>query len=198
MAVLGSGLASSWLDENEPTRNISIRHLKDFPLPSEPTTLQSLASVADALASALAADEDAHVAPLAAELESTVNDAYRLSDSARRLIAKRLSGATAPEGVVRYLSDDTPGPSTSLDSDIPSFGHVLRVTEDGLTVWISGVSDYSGIDIAPPLQIPGWLCREGSDFTIRGRFDDLNSARYGFHRADWLSEDELISLRSGA
>jgi hypothetical protein len=110
------------------------------------------------------------------------------------LIAKRLAGAPAFEGAVRYPAKPEVTQARE-SSDLPSFGHVLEVNESGMRVWISGVTELSGAWIEAPLQIPGWLCREGLDFTIAGNYEDLKSARFGFHKADWLSDDDLTQPR---
>jgi N-6 DNA Methylase len=191
MAALGSGLASSWIDEHEPTRNISIRFLKEFRLPTDSDRLLRLAEVGDAMVNAVASQRIERIEQCALALETTVNDAYRLSAKARDLIAVRLAGAPAFEGVVRYPAE-SPRATPTEDIDIPSFGHVLEADENGVVLWISGVTELlSGVRLSPPLQIPGWLCRKGSDFTVRGSFENLGSARFGFHRADWLSDEEL-------
>lgn len=194
MAVLGSGLASCWVDENEPTRNISIRYLKEFPLPADPRSLIMLSQIGEEIVDAVASGEAERIKDSADRLEATVNDVYQLTPHARDLIAIRLAGAPAFEGVVRYPAKPEVT-QTREHSDLPSFGHVLEVNEDGIRVWISGVTEFSGTWIAPPLQIPGWLCREGADFTIMGDYSHLSSARFGFHKADWLSDEDLTQPR---
>jgi N-6 DNA Methylase len=196
MAILGSGLASCWMDENEPTRNISIQRIKSFPMPADAARIDMLADAGQAIAAAVISGTAKQLAHSATELEATVNRVYQLTPSARQLIADRLAGAPAPEGVVRYPDNHTVEPGThNEDSDVPSFGHVLETAEDGLLVWISGVTEESGMRITPPLQIPGWLCREGSDFTVAGSLDRLGVARFGFHRSEWLSDNELTIPR---
>jgi hypothetical protein len=194
MAALGSGLASCWLDENEPTRNISIRHYKEFPLPTDAASLHMLAQVGEDIVEAVASGDVERIKVSADRLETVVNNVYQLTPQSRDLIAKRLAGAPAFEGAVRYPAKPEVTQARE-SSDLPSFGHVLEVNESGMRVWISGVTELSGAWIEAPLQIPGWLCREGLDFTIAGNYEDLKSARFGFHKADWLSDDDLTQPR---
>lgn len=197
MAVLGSGLGSCWIDENEPTRNLSIRCLRLFPLPDDPQAIRKLAGAGEAMAHAMSDGNESLIQNRAVDLERVVNETYGLSPTARRSIANRLAGAPGFDGAVRYPLEESPFLySTNEGHDIPSFGHVLKVGDEGLVVWISGVTDLDGVQIEPPLQIPGWLCRSGVDFTVDGKLDNLTEARFGFHRTDWLSDDELMRPRT--
>jgi hypothetical protein len=211
MAALGSGLASCWIDEKEPTRNISIRYIKSFVLPSERAALRRLASIGNRMVDVVASGEQAVIEDCGRQLEATVNDVYKLTGAAKALISRRLEGAPAPEGAMRYrpVSND-PYPvaiETTKERDatqyaddahsgvsIPSFGHVLDVNEQGLRVWVSGITQEAGTWILPPPQLPGFLCRPGADFTVVDEENDLYTARYGFHLYEWLSVDALTPL----
>lgn len=200
MAVLGSGFGSCWIDENEPTRNLSIGCLKSLPVPRDIDRIAALAAVGARMAEAVSVSDPVRrsraIQGQAAELESVVNEAYQLSVSARELIAQRLAGARARDGSIRYPAPleshvHTLAGDPAETWEVPSFGHVLKVTEDNLVVWISGVTDYDGQAIGVPLQIPGWLCHAGADFTVSGDLSDPTDARFGFHLADWLTEEAL-------
>jgi predicted RNA methylase len=195
MAVLGSGFGSCWIDENEPTRNISIESIKQFPLPTNPVALQTLAAAGEFMASAVASGLEPTLIAAAAELEDAVNTAYQLTLRERRLIAKRLANAPAREDIIRYPAEDVGVDLGAHDADrgTPSFGHVIEANEDGLTLWVSGSTALSGVSVEAPLQIPGWLCRAGSDFVISGDIHNPGRAIYSFHRADWLTTSELTS-----
>lgn len=200
MAVLGSGFASSWVDENEPTRNLSIGCLKALPVPADPAHVANLMEAGARMAEAVAENNSVRgphaIQRRAEELESVVNDAYQLSGSARQLMARRLADARARDGSIRYptapaVADEVVTEGTVQGWDVPSFGHVLKVTDENLVVWISGVTDYGGQAIGVPTQIPGWLCRAGADFTVSGDLSKPAQARFGFHLADWLTEEAL-------
>ncbi len=131
MAALGSGLASCWIDENEPTRNISIRYIKAFPFPADGERISRLAQIGKLMVDAVASRVASDLAEAASRLEETVNDVYDLTDNSRMLIRERLAGSVSFEGVVRY----PPMRSSSLNfdpdvEDLPSFGNVLEATEE--------------------------------------------------------------------
>jgi N-6 DNA Methylase len=196
MAVLGSGLASSWIDENEPTRNISTHRVQAMPFPTDTALIEELAGAGRNMAAAIAGGAEKRIQAAGATLESTVNKVYRLSRDAQALIASRLAGAVAFEGLCRYqLVDEasgSPGMGGNLQ-DLPSYGQVLAAAEDGLRIWISGLTAVDGAAVPALPQIPGWLCEEGSDFKVEGNLSDLQGVKFGFHLSEWLTEEELAS-----
>jgi hypothetical protein len=194
MAVLGSGFVSSLIDEWEPTRNISTRRISSIPFPSNTNSIRALARVGIQVSAAVASQDSQKIAVANEILETTVNEAYRLSADVLKVIASRLAGAPGFDDFIQYpVAPDrasiTPEPRQLFD--VPSFGQVLSAGEDGLRVWISGVTGVEGISVAALPQIPGWLCDSGADFQIDGDLSDLHKARFRFHTYDWLTEDEL-------
>ncbi len=144
MAVLGSGLASCWIDENEPTRNISIRYVKVFPFPADRDSISLLANVGERIVNAVTTGTFDEMSAAATQLETVVNDMYRLTDEAKAIVRKRLAGAPAFEGVIRYPPTQRDAKeSESTVRDLPSFGQVLEADEQGLRVWVSGVTEVS-------------------------------------------------------
>jgi len=194
MAVLGSGLASSLIDETEPTRNISTRRIASIPFPRDIRSIRTLAGVGRQVSEAVAGGDDDRIASAVQELEGTVNQIYRLSPVAQAVIAKRLAGAPGFDGTIRYPAmDEQPAdvPKDRLSTDLPSFGQVLGAGEDGLLLWISGVTESEGVRVPAPPQIPGWLCEGGADFRVEGDLSNLQAAHFGFHVYDWLTEEDL-------
>lgn len=197
MAVLGSGMASCFIDENEPTRNISTRRIASIPFPSDTNNIRRLAEVGNLVSEAVAADNSDRVAFATSALEVAVNEIYRLQTDVRTVIAKRLAGAVGFDGAIRY----SPEPHKEIlrdrrSLDLPSFGQVLGAGEDGLVLWISGLTGIEGSHVPALPQIPGWLCEGGTDFRVEGDLSDLQSVRFSFHTYDWLTEDELTRPES--
>ena len=196
MAVLGSGFASCWIDENEPTRNISTTRIHSMPFPAEPALISRLSGAGKEMAAAVNSGKPRQVETCAINLENTVNDVYSLGPDTRRIIALRLADAVGFDGAVRYRSDVGAGVGPAKDEDrprIPSFGQVLKASEDGLQIWISGITDMTGENVSALPQIPGWLCKEGSDFRVEGDVSNIYRARFRFHLHEWLTEDQLTS-----
>ena len=199
MAVLGSGLASAWIDENEPTRNISTRRIASIPFPSDTDSIRILAAVGQEVSDAIATAKDKRIAYALGVLEETVNSIYRLPAEERNIIAKRLAGAPGFDGAIRYPATANTSGKTLHDSplpDLPSFGQVLNAGEGGLRLWISGVTEADGAHVSAPRQISGWLCESGLDFRVEGDLSDLRNIEFGFHSYDWLTEDDLTRSES--
>jgi N-6 DNA Methylase len=195
MAVLGSGLVSSLIDENEPTRNISTRRIAAIPFPTNADSIRELASIGHQVSEAVATDDRDRIADAVQRLEATVSQIYRLPEDARAVIAKRLTGAPGFDGTIRYAASSHGSAAGStedrLSIDVPSFGRVLEAGEDGLLLWISGVTAVEGAQVPALPQIPGWLCESGSDFRVEGDLANLHTAHFGFHAFEYLTEDEL-------
>lgn len=193
MAALGSGLASSLIDETEPTRNISTRRIASIPFPTDTRLILTLAEIGREVSEAAVAGDSRRIASAVIQLEITVNRIYRLPPAAQAIIAGRLASAPDFDDTVRYPAEDGQSAEVSRDRfpDLPSFGQVLGAGEDGLLLWISGVTGVEGARFPALPQIAGWLCKRGSDFRIEGDLSDLGKAHFGFHIYDWLTEDDL-------
>jgi N-6 DNA Methylase len=193
MAVLGSGMASCLIDETEPTRNISTRRIASIPFPGDTQSILTLADVGRQVSEAAVAGDSQRIASAVIQLETTVNRIYRLPPAAQAVIAGRLAGAPGFDGTVRYPAKDGQSTDVSGDgfSDLPSFGQVLGAGEEGLLLWISGVTGAEGARVPALPQIAGWLCKGGSDFRIEGDLSNLGAAHFGFHSYEWLTEDDL-------
>jgi hypothetical protein len=194
MAVLGSGLISSLIDENEPTRNISTRRIAEIPFPADTASIRELASTGARVTEAMATEDPKLMTAAVKMLEATVNRVYRLPEDARTVIGRRLAGAQGFDGTIRYPASEDSAVEFSTDrllGDVPSFGQVLGAGEDGLLLWISGVTAIEGTRVPALPQIPGWLCDGGSDFRVEGDLKNLREAQFGFHRYEYLTEDDL-------
>jgi len=200
MAVLGSGMASALIDESEPTRNISTRRIASIPFPGDTDSIRTLAAIGQKVSEAIASAQPDDITHALRTLETVISDVYRLPSDAQNVIAKRLAGVPGFDGTMRYVakledSGDIPD-DRHASFDLPSFGHVLNAGEDGLHLWISGLTETEGTHVPAPPQIPGWLCQSGSDFRVEGDLSDLQTIHFSFHSHDWLTEDELARPES--
>ena len=189
LAILGSGLAASWIDELEPRRNISSETYRSIPVPASSVALRELARAGENMVRAVSSNSSKRIRLASNELEDIVAHAYQLPKEAREAIQQSLGGYPAPEGIIRYQGLTAEQDFQRQSYGVPSFGTVLDATPDGIKVWISGVTDPDGQLIPTPLRAPGWICQAGTDFTISEDLSRLSSARFGLHLYDWLSED---------
>lgn len=190
LAVVGSGLASCWVDEREPGRNISPTTIQSLPFPVTPDSVLELAKAGRQMAQAASSGNSSSLQAAALSLEETITVVYGLTEDIVQVVSRSLENQPAPEGVIRYPAH-LHGPAVSRRGfEAPAFGHVLEADEHGLRVWVSGVTDDEGIRIKPPLRAPGWLCQAGVDFQVSGDLKDLMSARFSLHKFDWLPADE--------
>ncbi|WNM29076.1 N-6 DNA methylase [Streptomyces sp. Li-HN-5-11] len=190
LAVLGSGMASCWVDEREPGRNISPTTIQALPIPATRESLIELAKAGRKMSRAVASGKLSAMESAAIGLEETIAYVYGLTEDVVQVIRQSLQAQPAPEGVIRYACH---APSSEVSRSgfmAPTFGHVLEADEHGLRVWVSGVTDDEGVRMKPPLRAPGWLCQPGVDFQVSGDLKDLVSARFGLHTFDWLPTDE--------
>lgn len=186
LAVVGSGFVSAWLSEVEPTPNLSTRRIAAIPFPRHRADIERLADTGRR--AALSAGSAASLREKAVlRLESVINDVFRVTPEVKAIVAARLAGAPDASGIVRYAA-----PAQSQHSHVgslPSVGTVLSASENGFTIWVSGVTNDDGVSIAAPLQAPGWLCRPDRDFVIRNHSNGLESADYDLHRNEWMPTD---------
>lgn len=185
--VLGSGFAATFCATLGGARNISAGVLRSMPVPATPRVLRQLAAYgrrASELAGSGAALHD-----LLAEAEDAVWDAYGIPESDRAALTARLRGHDAPEGHPRYEHVNRLRPPAG--STLRRIGAVLAVGDDGLHVWVSGVTDEQGTTIPLPLRMPGWLARPGATFDVSGvdDVDDLMAGRYRLQPMAWSDLD---------
>ncbi|WP_165663100.1 HsdM family class I SAM-dependent methyltransferase [Mycobacteroides abscessus] len=190
MALLGSGLFSTWVDEQEPKRNIRSDTYRDFCVPAKPLAWLKLASAGRRLSLAVTRGDRNQIVAAGRALETTIARVYKMPAHIAALISESLDGAPAPEGALRYplptqQSHPTDHPLVE-PAERESFGEVMSVDESGLRVWISDITGDEGVTIPPPLNAPGWLCQRGVTFRVSGDLSDLRAARYRLHTYDWL------------
>lgn len=180
LALLGSRMASAWIDAYEPKRTIDIALLRAFPVPPPGAIWGVLTDAGRRLHGAAGTAE---IGELAAAIDALIESAYGVPEALRRSLDRAFGGTPAPEGTIRYPAQpvDESGESGSLNL----FGAVLSVGGGTLRLWVPGVTPDDGTEMELPVRFPGWLCREGSTFDIVGS-TDLMFAEYRFQARSWL------------
>lgn len=185
--VLGSGFAATYCATFGGARNISAKVLRSMPVPTAPRVLRQLAAYGRH-ASELAGSPLA-LHNLLVEAEQAVWDAYKIGESDRAALIARLRGHDAPEGLPRYSEAiSIPSPSAST---LRRIGVVLDVNEDGVRMWVSGVTSEQGAMVVLPVRMPGWLARPGATFDVSGvdTVEDLVAGRYRLQPMAWSDLD---------
>jgi hypothetical protein len=198
LAILGSGLASCWVDEREPGRNISPSIIQSLPVPTDPARLRKLAAAANKVRIAVESEKESDISAATTHLENVIASTYDLPEEILDVLRKGLEGLPGPEGGIRYPPIQ-PG-KVELNQrgvEVPAFGHVIEADEDGLLIWVSGVTNDEGIRIDPPLRASGWICEAGIDFQVAGNLKDLASAPMKLHTFDWLPDGEYGNSVAG-
>ncbi|WP_179279983.1 HsdM family class I SAM-dependent methyltransferase [Actinacidiphila glaucinigra] len=190
LAILGSGLASCWVDERAPGRNIPPSVIQSLPVPKDPLHLRKLAAAAKGVRAAVEGGKESEVSTATIHLEKVVASVYHLPAEILDLLRKALGGLPGPEGVIRYPIQSGKIENNHSGREVPAFGHVIEANEDGLLIWVSGVTSDEGMRINPPIRASGWICQAGIDFQVSGDLKDLASAPMKLHKFDWLPDGE--------
>jgi len=204
MALLGSAVASGWVDEVATKRSARTQDLKSLPVPRD-LDWGFLAALGRTLHEHHG--DPAGLAEPLLELDDAVMRFYRLPALTMAALGRRFAGRPAPEGLVRFRADET-APSWQAGAANPlsrrpgqgegwSPGTVLGVDAETVTLWVAGLTELAGVRLQVPARLPGALVREGATFEVEAdRETDLPHATYRFQRAAWMA-DEQIGL-SGA
>jgi N-6 DNA Methylase len=187
-AILGSGLASSWVAEREPRRNIASGVYRDLPLPTDKLAIHRLNEIGRHASEAVEHRDLSALEAIATKLEAVVAQVYQLDEVARAVIASNLLNRPAPEGVVRYLTRE-PADSNNMGRKFSSHGMVLDSRGDGVLLWVSGLTSDDGQWLPIPTKAPSWISRPGTDFSVVSDSGDLASASYFLHVSDWVAGD---------
>jgi N-6 DNA Methylase len=193
LALLGSGLASCWVDEQAVERNINTRVTGSLPVPSDPSVWTQLSELGRALAAA--AGDPSTLGSIVSDLEEAVWRIYSIEDPVRDVLTRRLAGFRAPEQAVRYPTEQyLLVPDIAEGDGITRFGSVLEVEGGRLRIWVPGITKDSGDWISVPPNMPGWMCRAGATFDVSGPTDDLTAARYHFQEFSYSELGEQTEL----
>ena len=185
-ALLGSAVASAWVDGQNTILNIHRKIILSLPLP--PGWLD-LADFGWRLA--LEARPSKASIQTTRELDDAVFELYGFSENEKRDLIDHMAGFTAPEGWERYSAPQLPIES---DSEERYYGATLAVDGDRLLLWAPGVTGDDGTWTRPPLAMPGAAARVGATFAAYGK--DLEQAIYGFQKMSFIDDESLTRQRS--
>lgn len=190
MALLGSGLASLWIDEHATKRSPSENNFLSLPVPRD-VRWRHLASLGRLLFEVH--DDPVLLHEAVQRLEEFIWDAYDLPKQAVSTLIRRLSLKQPPERGTRYPLVSEPEPTSHLE--IPTetrIGAVLSVEDDGIRLWINTVTPSSGMKVPLPERFPGCLMYEDATFeTDATTVDAVVHARYWLQRETWRDDEQL-------
>lgn len=195
MALLGSGVASLWVDEHATKRSANKTDLLGLPIPPN-TDWPTLASLGRQLVSSHA---DANRLEAATrKLESYVWQLYGLPDDVSSRLIARLSAAQPPEHTRRYPEASSIATNGNNYRTLPGtdgekrIGAVLEVRFDRVLLWVNTVTPMEGISVPVPKRFPGALLHEDATFeTDATTIDALPNARYWLQKETWRDDEQL-------
>lgn len=192
LALLGSRLASAWVDTYEPKRSIGTALLRSFPVPPPGPAWAVLSDAGRRLFAA--ADSDG-ISELARAVDGLIEAVYGLPDRVRDDLDSAFAGEVAPEGQVRYparrhdAGPDDAGQAAGRSPDRDLFGAVLAVDPPLIRIWIPGFTPENGVATELPRSFPGWLCSAGATFDVRIG-STLAGARYRYQPKAYMEFDD--------
>lgn len=191
-AVLGSSLASCWIDTLNAGRSITVAMLKGMPIPAAGDVWVELAragerAVSEAARGTLGSEE-------LVAIDRLVVAAYGLPSQAFTVLAEHFAGVPAPEGAARYPSPtpDVGCKQKEQGAVSRTFGTVLELAEDRVKLWISGVTSEDGEWGDIPASFPGSQLQPGATFNVEIVGRDVAHARFTYQSESYLNLDELI------
>jgi hypothetical protein len=192
MALLGSGLASLWIDEHATKRTPSESDFLSMPVPPG-INWPILESIGRQLFYA-GTDNTVLLQNVTPHLERVIWQMYGLAESTVELFSGRLSLKEPPEGGNRYhAAASLPRPVGVLEPGRePRIGAVLDVEKDGVRIWVNTVTSSDGLKMPVPLRFPGALVYPDATFeTDAHEEDELAYAQFWPQREAWRGDDEL-------
>jgi hypothetical protein len=184
LALLGSSVASCWIDTYETKLDISAQLLREMPVPASPKSWRELAAIGRKLFKYSGGDRRL---PLALnQLEKTVWRAYKLNDETIDALKCHFGGFSAPGGE-RFpapVNREYPEPAAPRH-----FGATIDAEDNRLRLWSPGFTSEDGDWINLPPRFIGWHCVPGATFEFYG--EDLASASFVFQRRAFRQETDL-------
>jgi predicted RNA methylase len=185
VALLGSAVASAWVDGHNTILNIHRKAILSLPLPPDWLSLSNLGRRL-----VLEAHDSDVSNETTRELDETVFNLYGLNQDEKRKLIAHMAGFPGPERSVRYAK---PHPLVGGNREPRHYGATLKVNGDSLLLWAPGVTDDDGVWINPPLAMPGAAAREGATFAAFGK--DLAEATYCFQEMSFIDDEALTRQR---
>jgi hypothetical protein len=202
LAILGSAIASCWVDTLAPRMDIPTQVMKSLPVPASGDAWRALTTIGRELYAA--ADERALTREALTKLEEVTAAAYRLSDEDRERVWRHFAGFRAADGFVRFDERTTAANETPASRDVPltRYGAVTAVKEGAVRVWIPGLTSEDGDWVSLPPLMRGWLAEEGRTFRVADvEGHDLALGIYDFQPLTDRALGELVKehdrIRSG-
>jgi len=199
MAILGSAVASCWIDSYGTKMAVDADLLGDLPIPKRGRVWKDLARAGRSM---LWARTNGHLelSFLTRAMDQLVAQAYGLSRDVMERLERHFEGFTAPEGGQRYRTNDLAEAKASElveartrnGPEIRRFGAVLDVEEDCLRLWVPGTTDDDGNLFQLPERFLGWHCQPEATFEVSTVDGDLQTARYYFQQLSYQSFDTAL------
>lgn len=195
LAVLGSSIASCWVDTLAPRMDIATDVFKNLPIPSDQANWPELARVGRRVFDAATVErlDRGHLE----ELETVVAEAYGLGDFAPEAVRPHFEGFRAGDGIVRFPVADDASSATAdalFETGITRYGAVQSVAFAEVKLWVPGVTDEEGDWFPMPPRMPGWLAQPGATFELRTvDARDIAGGEYHFQPHSDQGLDDLIA-----
>ena len=190
-ALLGSSLASCWVDTLNTGRSITVKLLSGMPIPPPGDVWTRLADSGRRIVEL--ADLGALTADELVAVDLLVINAYGLPEDVQGSLADHFSGVPSPEGGTRYpIKARIPDQANAPQSTVRAFGTVLELGDDQLKIWISGVTPEDGEWIAMPATFPGSQLRAGATFDVEVPERDIMRARFSYQTESYLDFEDLL------
>jgi SAM-dependent methyltransferase len=192
MAILGSSVASCWIDSYSTKMAVDADLLGDLPLPRPGRIWKDLARAGQGMLWA-GASEGLELSFLARAMDELVVQAYELPQDVVQKLERHFRGFDAPEGGQRYRVSDAVETETRSGVETRRFGAVLDVEDDRLRLWVPGVTDEDGSLFQLPERFLGWHCQPDATFEVSTVDSDLRLARYHFQARSYQSFDPMLN-----
>jgi SAM-dependent methyltransferase len=188
-ALLGSSVASCWVDTLNTGRSITVKLLRGMPIPPPGEEWKRLADSGRRVVEM--AERGALTAEALVEVDQLVVSAYGLPDEVQVSLADHFAGVPSPEGGTRYPAKERTLERVGTET-IRAFGTVLDLDGDRLRIWISGVTAEEGEWIAMPSTFPGSQLRAGATFDVEIPGRDIMRARFTYQTESYLDFEDLL------
>lgn len=190
-ALLGSSIASCWVDTLNTGRSITVKLLSSMPIPPPGDLWTRLADSGRRIV------ELAELGTLTAEelvaVDRIVINAYGLPEDVMASLANHFAGVPSPEGGTRYpAKTQVPDMLNASSNTVRAFGTVLELGDDQLKIWISGMTPEDGEWIAMPSAFPGSQLRTGATFDVEVPDRDIMRARFSYQTEGYLDFEDLL------
>lgn len=188
VAILGSSVASCWVDSYNPKMAIDAQVLNSLPIPPPNAPWSQLARVGRRLTEV--SGQPTKLLSATREADRVVAAAYGLSADVVAKLQRHFGGFTASDERVPRYPAATKHPLPK-GVDARSFGAVLGIEGKQLRLWVSGATEDQGEVYALPDRFMGWHCHTGATFEVSNEDEGLRSAQYYFQRRSYQDWDQL-------